>query len=175
MMTASIYTPSLFRFVPSGQPNTQQTRIQQPENKSKQFPPAVSDEFKKLPQDNRVTKAIKQVSDIQKLQHFLKALVQRNEINRQTAFFAWKAWQDLSSLMSNNLTVPNTGAGPDGEILFSWNYEDDHFELEIFPSGRGEFFYLNHRTNEFQENEYIISDPLPEDIQNKLDLFTMDI
>ena len=176
MMTTAIYQTSLSRFVPSGQPNPHQTSTRQSKNKSRHFPPAaVSDELERLPQENRFTQANKQFSDLQKLQYFLKSLVQRNEVNRQTASFAWKAWQDLSLLMSNNLTVPDTGAGPNGEILFSWNREDDHFELEIFPSGKGEFFYLNHRTNEFQENEYTLSKPLPQDIRNILNLFTLDM
>jgi hypothetical protein len=67
--------------------------------------------------------------------------------------------------------VPDTGVGPDGEILYTWNKDEHHFELEIFSNGLGEFFYLNHQTNEMWEHEFEVGDSIPEEVKDRLKLF----
>ena len=37
---------------------------------------------------------------------------------------------------------PDIGDGPNGELLMTWNTEDHHFEIEIFPDGRVELNVL---------------------------------
>jgi hypothetical protein len=109
----------------------------------------------------------------QKLQHYLESLVQTKEVARTTASITSRIWIKLLGALSNNLSVPDAGAGPDGEILFTWNKDDHHFELEIFPDNHGEFFYLNYRTDEMWEHEYKIEDSVPDEVKTTLKLFSL--
>lgn len=110
---------------------------------------------------------------LQKLQHYLESLVRTKAVVRMTASVASKIWIKLLGALSNNLPVPDAGAGPDGEILFTWNRDDHHFELEIFPDQHGEFFYLNYRTDEMWECEYRLENAIPDKVKTTLKLFSL--
>ena len=43
--------------------------------------------------------------------------------------------------------------GPDGMMLTSWNYGVHHFEIECFPDGRQEYFYMNRQTGAYWDYE----------------------
>jgi hypothetical protein len=108
---------------------------------------------------------------VRKLKRFLRAAVRSGEVTDATRQLAWSAWTSLAKITSRKLIVPDVGIGPDGQILFSWNRNNHHFEMEVFPSGIAELFYLNFDTNEDWEAEYQIGDVFPGDAYNKLALF----
>lgn len=97
-----------------------------------------------------------------------------------------KNWIDRMESMGVNLVLgenfvlgalavsgvqPNVGVGPDGEVMLTWDSPEHHLELEIFPEGTGEFFYLNRKTDEAEEWEYTIGWAIPEEVIEKLKLF----
>jgi len=108
---------------------------------------------------------------VRKLQKFLDSSTRSGQITDATRRLAWLAWTSLAKIASRKLLVPDAGIGPDGQVLFSWNRNDHHFEIEIFPSGLAEIFYLNFETDEVWEGEYRIGDSFPLEISSKLPLF----
>lgn len=133
--------------------------------------PVVSETQEGFAKDDRIRFVLQEQSRNQKLQHYLQSLVRSQMAESFTASIALKAWRDLTNITNKRLAVPDAGVGPDGEILYSWNKEGHHFELEVLPNGLGEFFYLNHQTNEMWEAEYQIGDEIPKKAQKQLELF----
>lgn len=112
-------------------------------------------------------------SRAQRLLFFLRDLVHSENVEHYTATMAWRMWRDLSEVMENKLPVPDVAAGADKQILFSWDNDEHHFELEIFSAGIGEFFYLNYQTDRTWEEEYHIGDPFSDDVSGFLTLFSL--
>lgn len=84
-------------------------------------------------------------------------------ISEATAASSLAAWKALWSASGKRLSVPDACPGPDGQLLYTWDREEHHLELEIFPSGRGEFFYRNRKSGELWDwdLEYIVEDFIP--------------
>ena len=88
-----------------------------------------------------------------------------------SAKLALDAWLALDKALSYKLIMPNVGVGTDGEVMYTWDSLDHHIELEIFPEGTGEFFYLNRKTDETEEWEYTVGKEIPKGVIEKLSLF----
>jgi hypothetical protein len=116
---------------------------------------------------------LREQSRAQRLQFFLSDLARSESVEYATAIMAWRTWLALAKAMAHKLPVPDVAAGVDQQILFSWNSGEHHFELEIYPSGMGEFFYLNYKTDKTWEEEYHIGDPISADVSNYLKLFSL--
>lgn len=54
---------------------------------------------------------------------------------------AWLVWVALRVPV-----MPNAGVCDDGHILYTWDKGVHHFEIEIFPTGPLEYFYMNRDT-----------------------------
>jgi hypothetical protein len=87
------------------------------------------------------------------------------------ADLAWQAWCSIVANTHELMPVPFAGIGPDGAILFTWDNNENHLELEIFADAPAEFFYRNRRTNEAWECEYVIGGEIPREAIKKISLF----
>jgi len=52
-------------------------------------------------------------------------------------------WQRLYSVLGARLSVPDACPDEDGQILYTWDRGEHHFEVEIAPDGDVGFFYMN--------------------------------
>lgn|GEM_PF-2280413 len=62
------------------------------------------------------------------------------------------------------LQVPDVSPGPDGDLLYVWEYGPHHLECEIHTDGTVEFFYKNRDTAVLWYLDAVISDPIPEKV-----------
>lgn len=122
--------------------------------------------------DDKTARLLRELSRVQKLQYYLRSLVRNGDVDSSTALQAWRVWHSLSCALSNTLPVPDAASGPNGEILYTWNARSHHFELEIFPDGRAEFFYINHDTDDMWSADYT-GDPLPDVVRNGVEPFLL--
>ncbi len=107
----------------------------------------------------------------QHLYHYLTAIRVQGEIAPETAEAAWKMWKDckckLLEKTGKTLPVPDAAPGPNGELLYTWNKEEHHFELEFIAGAPMEFFYRNRNTGKFWGIEYSQGEDLPEEAIEK--------
>jgi hypothetical protein len=129
--------------------------------------PAISETPQTTEQD-RVSRILREPYGTQRLHHYLEEAIKTRDLDAKTASLAMRVWRTLSALSSNELPVPDAGVGPNGQLLYTWNKDEHHFELEIFPDRHGEFFYLNRRTDEMWDCEYNIGDSVPDEAKEKL-------
>ena len=47
------------------------------------------------------------------------------------------------------IALPSMGFGPDGKLMFCWDRDEHHLELEIEPGQLPEIFYRNRETDEY--------------------------
>ncbi len=92
-------------------------------------------------------------------------------INQHVASLALASWLDLWAISGRTMPVPDACPGPDGQILFTWDENDHHLELEIFPESASEFFYRNRSTDELWGEEYELHMSITPSALNKLSLF----
>src|SRR5713101_6782623 len=85
---------------------------------------------------------------VQGLVDYLYQIVDQELVTPRLARRAWEAWAALSNNMGNALLVPDACPGPNGELLYTWDRDADHLELEIFPDAAAEFFYENDASDE---------------------------
>lgn len=88
-----------------------------------------------------------------RLYRYLKKVEDEN-ILPETTLFAWLTYLAIYNLADGQIRIPDAGNGPNGEMMFSWNTGDHHFEVEIFPNGTIEFFAMTYSsTTPFYEYE----------------------
>jgi hypothetical protein len=128
----------------------------------------------KLCEEDAVCKAEETAASKLK-EHFkyLKDISEGSEpiVSKQTADLARKAWSLLWQETGYVLPIPSACTGPDGQILYSWDKGEHHFEVEIIPGKPMEFFYRNRKTGELWGEEYTLGDSLPAEAAKKLKLF----
>ena len=76
-----------------------------------------------------------------------------------------RVWNDLQLAIAKSgfqLQVPNACPGPDGDLLYTWDSGNDHFECELYPDGNVAYFYKNRKTKESWLLDTTISDAIPE-------------
>lgn len=91
-------------------------------------------------------------------------------VSPTTSKSASLAWELLRE-QNPRLPIPASGVGQDGEILYTWNNDDHHLELEVLPGGTAEFFYMNRRTDALSEGRYHVGDGIPQWVVEKLHWF----
>lgn len=107
----------------------------------------------------------------EKLKTYLAKVVQDGQIEQMMADWAIQAWQALPKTM----LMPDTTIMPWGTLQLAWNKGIHHFDIEIFPSGyegMAELFYLNRETDDSIDTDYIVGQPMPDEITAKFSLFT---
>ena len=108
----------------------------------------------------------------QRLGAYLEAVARAGKITDAVKRASCCVWMDLHGSMNNTLRVPSACPAPDSELMYTWRNGEHYLELEIFPEGPAEFFYKNRQTGELWEWEYDIGSPIPNEVKNKLSLFT---
>lgn len=102
---------------------------------------------------------------------FLAYLHGVSSISSQTAELARQVWSDILKVTCCSMPVPSASTSPDGTMFFSWDRDDHHFELEVFPPDRpSELFYRNRATGELWGEDYKIGDNLSSDAIVRLNL-----
>ena len=108
-------------------------------------------------------------ADAQSLADYLSRMVQLGDITHRTATLAWDAWNQFVQA-DPALPPPNACPGPDGQLLFTWDDQEHHVELEIFPEGPAEMFYRNRSSGALWEYDFTIGDPIAQSVKDKLRL-----
>ena len=95
---------------------------------------------------------------------YLEGLVATGAISPQMERRAWEIWGNLWTKYPD-LTVPDAGPGPDGEVQYTWSRRDHYLALDIIPDQPSEFFYRNRQTGtmwecESSETVLVVSDEL---------------
>jgi len=116
---------------------------------------------------------LRMLSRPQQLNYYLGTARDLGEISPHTAQFALSAWIKLSAELRGLLQVPDAATGSEGEVLYSWDRNEHHLELEIFANDKAEFFYLNRVSNETWEDELQPTTPISEPIAEKIALFKL--
>jgi hypothetical protein len=78
----------------------------------------------------------------------IETYLQKLEIaphTRPAALIARKVWQQVQRATR---CYPVVSVGADNQVLFAWDYKEHHAEIEVFPDGHTEAFYLNMQTGE---------------------------
>lgn len=121
--------------------------------------------------DQTAQKAVRQKSREQRLYVYLGGLRDTGKIDGYTAIVAWRMWRQLRRAAKDKVRVPNASASGEGQVLYTWNEEEHHLELEIFPDGKAEFFYRNRRTGKLWGHDLMEGEAIPQDIIQKATLF----
>jgi hypothetical protein len=108
---------------------------------------------------------------VAELQSYVASLVKDQVVTPEVALLALSAWEDLQESFGERIPVPDAGATADGGILYSWNNDEHHFELEILEQRQATFFYLNYLSDEMWETQYAIGGLLPKEVQVGLKSF----
>jgi hypothetical protein len=108
---------------------------------------------------------------VQGLVDYLNGIADQELVTPRLARLAWQAWTALSNSMSNALLVPDACPGPNGELLYTWGRDGHHLELEIFADAPAEFFYENDSSGEVWESAFVIGEPVPPEVLDRLRLF----
>jgi hypothetical protein len=108
---------------------------------------------------------------VQGLVDYLYQIEDQELITPRLARLAWDAWTTLSNSLGNALSVPDACPGSDGELLYTWDRDEHHFELEVFPDAPAEFFYRNRTSGELWGCEYTLGEPVPCEALDRLRLF----
>ncbi len=169
MTTSASTTIQLRPFSLSGLFAPRKVNIESPEQEMLPVSRMALDDYS----DARSQARLLEYQRAQRLRNFLMGLLRKGDLSQSTATAAWKTWTMLSDELSGSLIVPNGVATPDGQLLFTWDLNDHHFEVEVFPDRTGEIFYLNYRTNATWEYDYQVGDRLPDTIKDKLNLFVL--
>lgn len=61
-----------------------------------------------------------------------------------------KFWSDLSRI---SCPVPHASPTPQGSFILVWDRERHHFEVEVFPGGRFEWFYCDRLSDYYEGAE----------------------
>ena len=98
---------------------------------------------------------------------YISNAVHNGSVDNNVADSSRIIWKAVRKTMS----VPNAGAGPDGEFILTWDRDNHHLEAEIMLDGHIEWFYYDRSTERTIEED--TNDPLvvPERIQPVLTLF----
>ena len=108
---------------------------------------------------------------VQGLVDYLYRITDEELVTSRLTRMAWEAWAALSNIMNNALLVPDACPGPNGELLYTWDRDGHHLELEIFLEAAAEFFYENDASGEVWESVFVIGEPVSAEVQDKLRLF----
>lgn len=76
-------------------------------------------------------------------------------ITPEVAKKSWNLWLAVRKAIGTAVPIPSAGTGPDGQMFYSWDRGDHHFEAEIYPDrDAAELFYRNRKTNELWGDDY---------------------
>jgi len=59
-----------------------------------------------------------------------------------------RLWECLQGQVTGSLALPHATATEAGELVMTWDRGPHHFEIEILPDGRYDWFYLDRSSGE---------------------------
>jgi hypothetical protein len=105
----------------------------------------------------------------------LKACTDMGDLTHTTVWFAWTAVRQLNEATQRRLSEPDVCPGPDGHLLYTWDTDRHHVELEVFPTGVGEFFACTRpHGGDLWGADYRIGEPVPTGVLEHLRPFLCD-
>ncbi len=128
--------------------------------------PAVSQELK-----NTISRLGENIARTQKLFNLFEKAETSGEITHETGILARKALETIHGSMPQSFTMPDASYGPNGQILFFWDMNEHHLELEIAPDCPGYFFYRNRTSGIVWDSDYEAGDTLTPRLIEKLKKF----
>lgn len=85
---------------------------------------------------------------------------------------AFKSWYQIGHLSNWIMPVPLGCTGPDGSLMYCWNKDEHHLELEFFPGKSSEWFYRNRATEQLMDfTDFEIGNPVPPKLLETMKLF----
>lgn len=105
---------------------------------------------------------------------YLFKLKNEGVISEQTYMKAALAWGSIILASRRALPPADVAPGDDGSVLISWDREEHHLEVEVFPGdGPNELLYGNRLTNEVWSCELPATEALPRVARSKINLLTI--
>ena len=106
-----------------------------------------------------------------KLRCYLDGIRQRGLISEVIADRARTVWQRLDLATAHRVPAPDVGPGPNGEVLFVWDTEEHHFEIELSPRETTYLFYRNRKTGSVWGDDWAEDASIPEEALRRLSAF----
>lgn len=78
---------------------------------------------------------------------YINDLLVREIIDQELALRAVRVWNQV---FCPGYMTPDVGADSDGGLLFSWNNENYHLEIEFYRDGSIDWFYLEYKTGKMK-------------------------
>jgi hypothetical protein len=105
--------------------------------------------------------------------HFLREVSRGDAplVSKRVASLAAIAWFECSEATGYALPIPAACTGPDGQMFYSWDRGEHHFELEIASDGEGTFFYRNRESGDLWVEDYRPDEGIAADAVQRLKLF----
>jgi hypothetical protein len=91
-------------------------------------------------------------------------------ISKATVKHVKSVWEQARASVGSTLTVPSAANGPDEEVLLRWTSGEHLLEVNVYPTGKAEWFYWNRSTDESCEQSAASGDQLPAEAASKLRL-----
>jgi hypothetical protein len=92
-------------------------------------------------------------------------------ISSELAGRALATWGSILADTGGRMPTPSATPGEEGDLTFSWSTLGHYMELEFFDGRPTEFFYKNKGNGELVDLEYDESQPIPDIIIQKINLF----
>lgn len=109
----------------------------------------------------------------QKLWEYLQKAVANKYISADMRETALSTWHMIREATAGKVPVPNAGPGPNAELLFTWDREEHHMELEFFARGGAYLFYANRsETPDLWGEDYDIGAPISAEAVRYLKFFS---
>ncbi len=86
----------------------------------------------------------------------LKRYLERLQHTADTSHIAQLAislWQQIEHAVKS---YPVVSLSPAGQVLFAWDRDEHHLEIEVFPDGHIEAFYYNLQTAETWDHDVVL-------------------
>ena len=125
-----------------------------------------------LDADEQPPTSVEEHGRAQRLHQYIEDAAASGRLTPPMAARTWNLWEMLYNVMNKRLRVPSACPGNDHDMMFTWRNGEHYLELEILPNAPAEFFYKNRRTGELWEHDYVFDTSLPQDVKDKLALFT---
>ncbi len=101
---------------------------------------------------------------------FLAQVTRDELVGSEVTGAAKEAWWKIFAVTDGLMPYPAGCAGPEGDLLYYWDFNEHHLELEFALNRIPEFFYRNRLTNELWES-VLDAESIPQDAVAKLKLF----
>ncbi|GEM_PF-4763007 len=93
--------------------------------------------------------------------------VARGDISPDTALLAREAWKEIERSLSF-LLPPIVSTVENAQVMFSWDKNEHHLVIEVFPNRSVELFYSNRNVHSPWEYDYEVGSLIPTEVINNI-------